>query len=70
MNIQAILNDWKAGLTHSEIKEKHNLLDFEDFAITECSKDLTIEQITVRLPQLRHGDKGKQIRAIMQGVVK
>ncbi len=66
MNIQAILEDWKAGLTHGEIRVKHNLLGFEEFAIIDCSKGLTIKEIRDRLSLLSADMTGKQIKTIMQ----
>ncbi len=65
MNIQGILNDWKDGLTHGGIKDKYNITDEQEFAITLCSDRLSISEIVDRLANLKPGMKGVEIKAIM-----
>lgn len=66
MNVQEILKDWKFGLTHKEIKDRHGLTDNEEFAITECSDGLSIQEIQQRLTKLKPSDTGRQIKEKMQ----
>jgi len=65
MNIQEIINDWSNGLTHGEIKAKHNITDEQEFAITLCSDRLSISEIEDYLKGLRIGMGGNEIRDIM-----
>ena len=67
MDIEAILTDWKQGqLTHGEIIEKYSVSYEVEFAITECSGGLDVEQIKTRLNSIKPGMSGEQIREMMQ----
>lgn len=65
MNIKQILSDWQNGYTHGEIKQRHNLTVEQEFAITECSTGLTVEQIEIRLANLKPDMKAAEIKAAM-----
>lgn len=67
MNIVQILDDWNNGLTHGQIKEKHNLSDEQEYAITNCSNGLTIEQIYKRVQLVKpEHTKSMDIEKIMK----
>lgn len=68
MDIQAILSDWHSGLTHSEISTKYGLTRSKEYALTNCSAGLTIEQIKERLQSVNSGMSAKEIETLMNAV--
>lgn len=65
MDIQAILSDWHKGLTSGEILAKYKLTQAQEYALTNCSADLTIEQIKQRLPAVNPDMSAKEIKTLM-----
>lgn len=67
--LDPILSDWRTGqFTIGEIKEKYALSDETGHAIY-VSEGLTSQDIWERLPDIRAGASGREIRRLMHGQV-
>lgn len=67
-NVQSILDDYKNGRLHKEIMAKYQFLTVaQDYAITNCSKGLSLEQIVDRVGLIKDNMMSGQIMNIMQG---